>query len=104
MGLKNIEGYGTFGKMDRQSVIGSLKATGSRDPDVLFLQKKKLITPNKNLKVGSFGMMGLGVLLLPLLGAGIPVILLGIWMYRFGVKNIKVVEAAYSEYLTSLPA
>ena len=49
-------------------------------------------------------MMILGVLLLPLLGAGIPVILLGIWMYRFGEKNIKVVEAAYSEYLASQPA
>ena len=103
MGLKNIEGYGTFGKMDRQSVIGSFKATGSHDPDVLFLQKKKLITPNKNLKLGSFGMMILGVLMLPLLGAGIPVILVGIWMYWFGARNIKVVEAAYSEYLASQP-
>ena len=104
MGLKNIEGYGAFGKMNRQRVIGFLKASGTRDPDILSLQKQKLITPNKNLKVGSFGFIILGVLLLPLLGAGIPVILLGIWMYRFGEKNIKVVEAAYSEYLASQPA
>ena len=104
MGLNNIEGYGTFGKMNRQRVIGFLKASGTRDPDILSLQKQKLITPNKNLKVGSFGFMIFGVLLLPLLGAGIPVILLGIWMYRFGARNIKVVEAAYSEYLASQPA
>lgn len=103
MGLQNIEGYGTFGKMDRQKVIGFFKASGAHDTDILSLQKQKLITPNKNLKIGSFGFMIIGVLLLPLLGMGIPLILLGIWMYWFGEKNIKVVEAAYIEYLSSLP-
>ncbi|MHB1935190.1 MAG: hypothetical protein ACYCOR_01230 [Acidobacteriaceae bacterium] len=104
MGLKNIEGYGTFGKMDRQRVIGFLKSTGTRDPDILSLQKQKLIAPNKGLKMGSYGMMVFGVILLPLMGAGIPVILLGIWMYWFGARNIKLVEAAYIEYLASRPA
>ena len=54
--------------------------------------------------MGSFGMMLLGVLFLPLLGAGILVILLGIWMYWFGARNIKIVEAAFSEYLAIPPA
>lgn len=48
MGMKNIEGYGQFRKMDKRSVLGSLKATGSRDPDVLLLQKQKLLAPNKS--------------------------------------------------------
>lgn len=107
MGMQNIEGYGTFRKMDKQSVIGFLKKAGTRDPDVLSLHKQKLIAPNKNLKIAGFGLMGCGAILtitIILAIVGVPVVLIGVWMWRFSVKNIAVVEEAYGEYLASSPA
>lgn len=101
MGMKNIEGYGTFRKMDKQSVIGFLKKAGTRDPDVLSLHKQKLIAPNKNLKVGSIGVIMFGAVLIIIPPLGIAVALIGVWMWRFSAKNIRVVEEAYSEYLAS---
>ena len=50
MALMN-EGQNPFTKIDKQSVIGTLKATGSRDPDILHAQKQKLLAPNKNLLI-----------------------------------------------------
>lgn len=107
MGMKNIEGFGTFRKMDKQSVIGFLKAAGTHDPDVLGLHKQKLISPNKSLKLMGYVLMGFGgVLTITVVLAffGIPLVILGLWLWWFTKKNIAVVEEAYSEYLASAPA
>jgi hypothetical protein len=106
MGLTN-EGQNPFTKIDKQSVIGTLKATGSRDPDILHAQKQKLLAPNKNLLILSYICIGGGILLsltVILAIAGIPIALFGLWVWRFSSKNIAAVEAGYSEYLASSPA
>ena len=104
MAMKNIDGYGQFRKMDKRSVLGSLKATGSRDPDVLLLQKQKLLAPNKSSRFAGFCLAILGALLsLTIIGAilGVPLLLLGGWFWWVGRQNISVVESAYDEYVGS---
>jgi hypothetical protein len=61
-------------------VIGFLKSAGSRDPGAL--------------------------LTVTILGAflGIPMLILGWWMRRRGVRNLETVEAGYAEFLGSQPA
>ena len=49
-----------FTKMDKQSVIGVLKGTGSRDADVLHSQKNELLSPPKQLKLLGMICMGVG--------------------------------------------
>jgi hypothetical protein len=107
MALAPTEIAGPFTRLDKQSVIGTLKATGTRDPDVLHAQKQKLLAPSKSLKMASYVITGCGVLLtitIVAAFAGIPFGLFGIWIWRFSSKNIATVEAAYSEYLASTPA
>jgi hypothetical protein len=106
MGL-TPEGGNPFTKIDKQSVIGTLKATGSRDSDILYAQKAKLLAPNKNLKILSYILIGGGALLsltVILAIAGIPLALFGVWIWRFSSKNIEAIETGYNEYLTSSPA
>jgi hypothetical protein len=101
MALTNVEGAGPFTKIDKQSVIGTLKAVGSRDPDVLHAQKEKLLAPSKNLKKLSFILMaGGGVLTITVFAAfaGIPLLIFGIWMWRFSSRNIATVDAAFGEF------
>lgn len=104
MALIATESAGPFTKVDKQSVIGTLKATGTRDPDVLHAQKQKLLAPSKNLKMASYIIIGCSALLtLTIVAAfaGIPFGLFGIWLWRFSSKNIATVESAFSEYLAS---
>jgi hypothetical protein len=106
MGLTG-EGQNPFTKVDKQSVIGTLKATGSRDPDVLYAQKQKLLAPNKNLKILSYMLLAGGVLLaltVILAIAGIPLALFGAWILWFSKRNIAAIEAGFSEYSASIPA
>lgn len=104
MALAPTEMAGPFTKLDKQSVIGTLKSIGTRDPDVLYAQKQKLLAPSKNLKMVSYILMGGGLvftLTIVVAFAGIPLGLFGIWMWRFSTKNIATVDAAFSEYLGS---
>jgi len=72
MGLVPAGAKNPFTKIDKQSVIGTLKATGSRDRDILYAQKSELLAPS---------------------------IIFGWWCWSFGKKNIVTVEAGYTEYL-----
>jgi len=106
MALVPTDTAGPFTKLDKRSVIGTLKATGTRDPDVLHAQKQKLLAPSKNLKMVSYIIMGCGALLtitIVAAFAGIPFALFGAWIWRFSSKNIATVEAAFSEYLAAAP-
>jgi hypothetical protein len=90
-----------FLKLDRQSVIGYLKATQSKDPDVLHTQKAHLVSVAKFPKYVGVYLIVLGALMTVLIITaiiGIPLIGLGWWMRRRGVQNLEVVEAAYAEY------
>jgi hypothetical protein len=37
-------------RMEKQQVIGSLKATGSTDPDVLFAKKEEMLIGSRRMK------------------------------------------------------
>jgi hypothetical protein len=84
-----------------------LKATGSRDPDVLHAQKQRLLAPYKHLRMVSYLIMtcsaGLSITII-MAWAGIPFLLLGVWLWRSNSKSITVVEGAFVEYLASAPA
>jgi hypothetical protein len=107
MALTPIEGAGPFSKVDKQSVIGTLKSLGSRDPDVLHAQKQRLLAPSLNMKkISLFLMIGGGVLTITVFAAfaGIPLVLFGIWMWRSSSRNIATVETAFTEFMASRPA
>ena len=104
MGLMPAGGRNPFTKMDKQSVIGALKATGSRDPDILHSQKIELLSLPKQLKLlGMICMVGGALFTVTVILAlfGIPIGIFGWWCWSFGKKNIAAVETGYAEYVAS---
>ena len=107
MGLIPAGSRNPFTRLDKQSVLGTLKSTGSRDRDVLYAQKNELLSSPKQLKL-------LGVLLMVggafftvtviLAIAGIPLAIFGWWCWNFGKKNMAAIESGYAEYLASVGA
>jgi hypothetical protein len=93
-----------FAKLDRQGVLGTFKANGSRDTDVLHSQKEQLLAQQKQFRL-------LGVILMVggafftvtviLAIAGIPLFIFGWWLRRFGTKNIAAIEQGYADYMAS---
>jgi len=101
MGLMPEGAGNPFTKLDKQTVIGTLKATGSKDPDILYSQKAKLLAPAKQLKMLAIFMVAVGAfftITVVLAIAGIPLILFAWWTWRFSKKNIAAVETAFAEY------
>ena len=87
MGLMPSGAGNPFTRLDKQSVVGMFKATGSRDPDVLHAQKEKLLAQPKQLKLLAVICVVVGVVMtvtIVLAIAGIPSILFGWWTWRFG--------------------
>ena len=102
MGLMPAGAGNPFTKIDKQSVIGTLKACNSRDPDVLHAQTAQLLSGAKNLKVlGIICLVIGGIFTAMIIMAwfGIPVMIFGWWLMRFGGRNIRTVEEAYAEFL-----
>jgi len=99
------EGAGNpFAKLDRQSVIGIFKSTGSRDPDVLHATKERLLTQPKQLKLLGMICLLIGAFFTVtfiLAIAGIPAMLFGWWLRRFGANNIGAIEEGYADYIAS---
>ena len=96
-----------FLSLDKSTVIGFLKSTGSRDPDVLYTQKRNLESAAKFPKYAGVYVMVLGALMTVLIITaviGIPLLGLGWWMRRRGVRNIAAVEEGYEEYVGSAAA
>lgn len=90
-----------FLSLDKTTVIGFLKSTGSRDRDVLYTQKRNLESAARFPKLAGVYLMILGGLLtLMILTAiiGVPLLVLGWWMRRRGVRNLEAVEAGFAEY------
>lgn len=88
-------------RLEKQTVIGFLKSTGTRDPDVLHTQRMKIVAAAKFPKlVGVYLMVvgGLCTVLILLAPIGIPMLGFGWWMRRRGVRNLEAVEEAWAEY------
>lgn len=95
-----------FLKLDKSTVIGELKAAGTRDPDVLHNRKVQILSVARFPKqVGVYLLVvgGLCTVLILLAFIGIPLLGLGWWTRARGVHNLKVVEDAWTEFM-ALPA
>ena len=94
-------------KLERQQVIGALKATGSSDPDVLYARKEELLAPSRSLKLLGIAPIIVGIAMsLTIIGAvvGIPAILFGLFIRKRIRANIGTAESAPSEYSDTLRA
>jgi hypothetical protein len=104
MGLMPAGPHSQFTRLDKQSVIGSLKSCGSRDPDVLFAQKQQLVAPARHLKLLGYICLAGGALFtvtIILSWFGVPLMIFGWWVQRFGKNNIRTIDAAYEEFLAA---
>ena len=102
MGLMPAGDGNPFTKLDKQSVIGILKACGSHDPDVLHAQKLQLEAPGKHLALLGMICVVFGAIFtitIILAWFGIPFLIFGWWLRRFGRRKIETVEAAYTEFV-----
>jgi hypothetical protein len=96
-----------FLSLDKTTVIGFLKSTGSRDQDVLYTQKRNLESAAKFPKLAGIYVMVMGALMTVMILTafiGIPLLILGWWMRRRGVRNLQAVEEGYAEYIASAAA
>lgn len=96
-----------FLSLDKSTVIGFLKSTGSRDSDVLYTQKRNLESAARFPKLtGIYLMVVGGLMTVMILTAfiGIPLMILGWWMRRRGIRNLEAVEQGYAEYAGSAAA
>jgi hypothetical protein len=91
-----------FAILDKQSVIGTLRDTGSHDPDVLDARKAALIARVKLPKLAGVVVILLGgVVSRTVVGAfvGIPMVLAGGWLWRRAARNAATIEAGFIEYV-----
>ena len=90
-----------FLKLEKSIVIGYLESAGSRDPDILHDQTTRLLSLARFPKhVGIYLMLTGMVFIFAILLApiGIPVLVVGCWTRRRGVRNVEVVEAGWAEF------
>jgi hypothetical protein len=98
-----------FSTVEKQAVIGSLKATGSYDPDVLDATKTELLSRVRFQKLTGLFLMVSGTAAslirsgvlggIPMVAIGIPMAVLGWWFWRRGSRNLATVEAGFAEYV-----
>lgn len=90
--------------ISKQSVITALRATGTRDPDIL--ERKRIALRSKArfswVAGGVLLLIGAALCVLPSgLLAGIPVLLAGAVAGLRGWRNVTAVEAGYAEFVNS---
>ena len=91
-------------RISKQSVITALRATGTRDPDILDRKRLALRAAARASGIvgGVLVLIGAVLCLLPPgLLAGIPVILAGAVFGHRGWRNVNAVEAGYAEFVNS---
>jgi len=90
--------------ISKQSVITALRATGTRDPDVLERKRIALRFAARSSWIAGGVLLLIGALLCflpPGAVAGVPVTLAGaVFGYR-GWRNVNAVEAGYAEFVNS---
>ena len=99
-----LTGGNPFVVVDKQAVIGGLRAIGSRDPDILRAEKLAMIRSLRLPKLLGAGLLLAGLVLsrtMAGLAAGIPLLLAGLWLWWRGARNVAAVEAGYSEFVKS---
>jgi hypothetical protein len=92
-------------KLSHQQVIGSLRATGSTDPDVLFARKEELLTETRRMKLLTIAPLIIGgILTVTLIGAivGIPAMIFGYLVRKTYNSNISIADSALIEYMQSI--
>ena len=107
MGLMPAGATNPFSPVDQQTVFGTLKQTGSRDPDILYAHKETMLAPYKNLKrLAIIGAAAGGLFTITIFMAwfGIPVLIASWLLWRFQAKQAANVEAGYARYQTSMSA
>ena len=91
-----------FNLLSREQVMGYLKSTGSKDPDVLLAAKEEFASNYRPIKWFGIWAMVCGVLmslLIVLAPLGIPLFFLGVWWFRRAKKNAIMIEGTYAEYV-----
>jgi len=93
-----------FMRVDKETVVGMLRAIGSRDPDVLRARTKDLTRTLLLQEGAGMALVGLGGIAAftrpgPLIG--VLVVLAGWWFWRLGARNMAAVEAGYIEAVKS---
>lgn len=94
-----------FNLLSREQVMGYLKSTGSKDPDVLLAAKEEFASNYRPMKWMAIWAMVCGVLcslLIILAPIGIPLFFLGVWWFRREKRNAAMIEGTYAEYVGSL--
>jgi hypothetical protein len=107
MGLMPAGASNPFSSVDEQTAFGTFKATGSRDPDVLYAHKQTMLAPYKNLKtlaVIGLASGGLFTIMIFMAWFGIPVLIASWLLWRFQARQVANVEAGYARYQASLGA
>ena len=107
MGLMPAAGANPFTPIDRQTALGTFKACGARDADVLHAQKETLLAPYRNLKRLAVICIVIGALFtitIFMSWFGIPLLLFAWWLWRFQARNTTAVEDGYADYLRSTGA
>ena len=105
MGLMPAGAANPFTAVDQQTVMGTLKSTGSRDADVLHAQKQQLLAPYKHLKLLAqigYAVGGLFTIMIFMAWMGIPVLIASWLLWKFQAKQTAAVEAGYAQYVASL--
>jgi len=105
MGLMPAGATNPFTSIDQQTVMGTLKSTGTRDNDVLHAQKEQMLAPYKHLKTLAkigFAVGGLFTIMIFMIWMGIPVLIASWLLWKFANKQLATVEAGYSQYVGSL--
>ncbi len=88
-----------------QEVVGALKATGSRDPDVLHAVYQDFRRTFAVQKVSGLILLIVGavtsltILLIPI---SVPTAIFGWWYWRKGLRNLDIVESTYRSYVGPL--
>ena len=88
-------------------VVGMLKATGSRDPDILHAAMQDFRRTFAVQRVSGIIFMVVGVLgtfTVVLIPVSVPAAVFGWWYWKKGVRNLAIVQSAYESYLRPLGA
>lgn len=107
MALMPAGAVNPFSPVNPQTVIGTLKSTGSQDPDVLLAQKATLLAPYAHLKLLAkigFAVGGLMTITIFMAWFGIPVLFFSWLLWRFQARQIGAVEQGYEQFTASIRA
>ena len=93
-----------FLKLEPSTVVGYLESAASRDPDVLYERRTRLVALARFPKLVGLYLMLMGLVcsaLILLAPIGIPALVLGWWTHRRGVRNLRAVEAGWAEFTSA---